>query len=458
MTVTTAPSEAIDQLAQYFGGQLLRPGEPGYDDARKVHNGMINRRPAVIARCSGTADIVSAVKLARQLGLEIAVRGGGHNVAGKATVEGGMMIDLAMMTGVYVDPKARTARAQGGVTWGKINRETQAHGLAVTGGVISTTGVSGLTLGGGLGWLMSQHGLALDNLKSVEMVTADGNIVTASASDNTDLFWAVRGGGGNFGIAASLEFNLHAVGPMVTGGLAVHPFAKAREVLHFFRETTPKLSDDMGMMAVLGHAPDGSGMQIAALAAAHFGGLAEGEAALQPVKAFGPPVMDVIGPIPYGALNEMLDGGYPKGALNYWKSSFLAELSDKAIDTMIGCFTNCPTPMGGLVLEHFHGAVCRIDPGATAFPHRAEGYNLLVLGQWMDHTNNARCIAWVRDTYAAMAPFMAAGRYMNYLGDDESGDPVKAAYGANYARLQKIKATYDPENVFHLNQNIPPAA
>lgn len=458
MTVTILPAEAIDQLAQSFGGRLLRPDEPGYDDARKVHNGMINRRPAVIARCSGTADIVSAVKLARQLGLEIAVRGGGHNVAGKATVEGGMMIDLAMMTGVYVDPKARTARAQGGVTWGKINRETQAHGLAVTGGVISTTGVSGLTLGGGLGWLMSQHGLALDNLKSVEMVTADGNIVTASASDNTDLFWAVRGGGGNFGIAASLEFNLHAVGPMVTGGLAVHPFAKAREVLHFFRETTPKLSDDMGMMAVLGHAPDGSGMQIAALAAAHFGGLAEGEAALQPVKAFGPPVMDVIGPIPYGALNEMLDGGYPKGALNYWKSSFLAELSDKAIDTMIGCFTNCPTPMGGLVLEHFHGAVCRIDPGATAFPHRAEGYNLLVLGQWMDHTNDARCIAWVRDTYAAMAPFMAAGRYMNYLGDDESGDPVKAAYGANYARLQKIKATYDPENVFHLNQNIPPAA
>ena len=458
MTVTTAPSEAIDQLAQSFGGQLLRPGEPGYDDARKVHNGMIDRRPAVIARCSGTADIVSAVKLARQLGLEIAVRGGGHNVAGKATVDGGMMIDLAMMTGVYVDPKARTARAQGGVTWGKINRETQAHGLAVTGGVISTTGVSGLTLGGGLGWLMSQHGLALDNLKSVEMVTADGNIVTASASDNTDLFWAVRGGGGNFGIAASLEFNLHAVGPMVTGGLAVHPFAKAREVLHFFRQTTPKLSDDMGMMAVLGHAPDGSGMQIAALAAAHFGGLAEGEAALQPVKAFGPPVMDVIGPIPYGALNEMLDGGYPKGALNYWKSSFLAELSDKAIDTMIGCFTNCPTPMGGLVLEHFHGAVCRIDPGATAFPHRTEGYNFLILGQWMDHAEDARCIAWVRDTYDAMAPFMAAGRYVNYLGDDETGDPVKAAYGANYARLQKIKAKYDPENVFHLNQNIPPAA
>ena len=456
MPLTVQQSETIDALAKSFGGQLLQPGDAGYDEARRVHNGLIDKHPAVIARCSGTADVADAVKLGRDLGLEIAVRGGGHNVAGRATVDDGLMIDLASMKGVHVDAKARTGRVQGGVTWGEFNRETQVHGLATTGGVISTTGVAGLTLGGGVGWLMSKHGLSLDNLLSADLVTAEGKMVRASADENPDLFWAVRGGGGNFGIATSLEFKLHPVGPMITGGLAVHPFAKARDVLRFFRDATRSLPDDMSVICALTHAPDGSGAPIAALAVAHCGSLAEGEAAVKPIKAFGPPIIDALGPMPYSALNAMLDAGYPKGALNYWKSSFLSGLSDQAIDTMIECFARCPTPMGALLLEHFHGAVARIGATAAAFPHRAEGYNLIILAQWMDPAENARCIAWARESYEAMKPFMAKGRYVNYLGDDEATDQVAAAYGPNYARLSEIKRKYDPANVFHLNQNIRP--
>ncbi|MBI2719029.1 MAG: FAD-binding oxidoreductase [Rhizobiales bacterium] len=456
MTSTSGVSQAIETLAKSFSGSLLRPGEAGYDEARKVHNGLIDKHPAVIARCRGAADVADAMKFGREAGLEIAVRGGGHNVAGKATVEGGLMIDLAQMTGVHVDPKTRTARAQGGVTWGLYNRETQVHGLASTGGLISTTGIGGLTLGGGVGWLMSKHGLALDNLLSVQLVTADGKLITASQSENPDLFWGLRGGGGNFGIATALEYKLHPVGPMVTGGLAAHPFPKAREVMRFFRDFGGSLPDEMSTLAALTHAPDGSGMSVAAMAAAHFGSLAEGEKAVKPVKAFGPPVMDAIGPMPYSALNSMLDAGYPKGALNYWKSNFLAELSDQAIDTMIDCFSRCPTPMGAMVLEHFHGAVTRVPVSETAFPHRSPGYNMLILGQWMDPKDNVRCVSWARESYELMRPFMGKGRYVNYMGDDEATDAVAAAYGPNYARLRELKAKYDPGNVFHLNQNIRP--
>lgn len=461
MTVTAAPAEAIAaaiaELAKTFTGQLLQAGDAGYEAARRVHNGLIDKHPAVIARCMGTADIADAVRLARQLGLEIAVRGGGHNVAGNATVEGGMMIDLSPMKGIHVDAKARTVRAQGGTTWGEVNRETQVHGLAVTGGVISTTGVSGLTLGGGIGWLMSKYGLSLDNLLSVEVVTANGDALVASAKENADLFWAVRGGGGNFGIASSLEFRLHPIGPMVTGGLVVHPFPKARATLHYYRELTSKLPEEMGVFCAFTHAPDGSGTQVAALIAAHFGSLADGANAMAPVKAFGPPVMDVIGPIPYTALNMMLDAGNPKGALNYWKANMLPELSDDAVDAMIQCFSRCPTPMGAILVEHFHGAVCRVGVSETAFPHRSPGYNFLILGQWPDPGQTDRCVAWVRETYEAMKPFFASGRYVNYLGGDEGKDEVSAAYGVNLARLRQIKKTYDPGNLFHLNQNIPPA-
>lgn len=456
--MTPAPelAEAVTELAETFTGQLLQPADAGYEDARKVHNGLVDKRPALIARCRGVADVVDAVNLARRLKLEAAVRGGGHNVAGRATVDGGLMIDLAPMKGIHVDPSARTARAQGGLNWAELNRETQLHALAVTGGVVSSTGIAGLTLGGGLGWLMGKYGLALDNLRSVEIVTAGGEVVRASEDERADLFWAVRGGGGNFGIATSFEYRLHPVGPMVTGGLVAHPFERARDVLRYFRDVIASLPDEMTVFAGLIHAPDGSGTKLAAMVTCHCGPLAEGEKALRPLKEFGPPAMDAIGPMPYSRLNGMLDAAYPKGALNYWKSSFLARLSDDAIDTMIDGFARCPTTMGQILLEHVHGAATRVAVGDTAFPHRSDGCNLLVLCEWMEPAHTDRCIAWARETYAAMTPHFASGRYVNYLGDDEGGDPVAAAYGPNYRRLQEIKARYDPENFFHLNQNIRP--
>ena len=458
MTSVPSVADAVTELAGRFSGQLLQPADAGYEDARKVHNGLVNKRPLLIARCRGVADVVDAVNLARKLSLKVAVRGGGHNVAGRATVDGGLMIDLMPMKGIHVDPHARTARAQGGVTWVELNRETQLHGLAVTGGVVSSTGVAGLTLGGGLGWLMGKYGLALDNLRSVELVTAEGRILRASKDDHSDLFWAVRGGGGNFGVATSFEFQLHPVGPTITGGLVAHPFERARDVLRYYRDFTASLSDEHSVFGGLIHAPDGSGTKLAAMVTCHCGSLALGEAAVWPLKQFGTPAMDAIGPMPYCQLNGMLDAAYPKGALNYWKSSFLAQFSDAAIDRMIECFARCPTPMGQMLLEHFHGAATRVKVGDTAFPHRADGYNLLVLSEWMDPADTDRCIAWARETYAAMEPFMACGRYVNYLADDETGDPVVAAYGPNYPRLQEVKAKYDPSNFFQINQNIRPAS
>lgn len=456
--MTSAPSVAgaVIELASTFSGQLLQSADAGYEEARKVHNGLVDKRPVLIARCRGVADVVDAVNLARALSLEVAVRGGGHNVAGRATVDGGLMIDLAPMKGIHVDPSARTARAQGGVTWAELNRETQLHGLAVTGGVVSSTGIAGLTLGGGLGWLMGKHGRALDNLRSVELVTAEGQVLRASKDGAADLFWAVRGGGGNFGVATSFEYQLHPVGPTVTGGLVAHPFDRARDVLRFFRDCTASLPDELTVFGGLIHAPDGSGAKLAAMVTCHCGSLAAGETAMRPLKHFGSPVMDAIGPMPYSQLNGMLDAAYPKGALNYWKSSFLAQLSDDAIDTMIEGFARCPTPMGQLLLEHFHGAATRVEVGDTAFPHRVDGYNFLVLSEWTEPAQTDRCIAWARDTYAAMEPFVASGRYVNYLGDDETGDPIAAAYGPNYRRLQELKTKYDPNNFFHMNQNIRP--
>ncbi len=449
-------ADAVIELASRFSGKLLQPADAGYEEARKVHNGLVNRRPALIARCRGVADVVDAVSLARKLNLEVAVRGGGHNVAGRATVDGGLMIDLAPMKGIHVDPSTRTVRAQGGVTWAELNRETQLHGLAVTGGVVSSTGIAGLTLGGGLGWLMGKYGLALDNLRSVELVTADGHVLRASQDGQADLFWALRGGGGNFGVAASFEFQLHPVGPTITGGLVAHPFERARDVLRFFRDVTVSLPDEFTVIAGLIHAPDGSGAKLAALVTCHCGALAAGETAMRPLKQFGRPLMDALGPTPYCQLNGMLDAAYPKGALNYWKSSFLAQLSDNAIDTMIESFARCPTPMGQLLLEHVHGAATRVAVGDTAFPHRAAGYNLVVISEWMESANTDRCVAWARTAYTAMEPFFASGRYVNYLGDDETGDPIAAAYGPNYRRLQEVKTNYDPGNFFHMNQNIRP--
>jgi FAD/FMN-containing dehydrogenase len=458
MVYASSLTEAVTGLSTAFTGKLLGPTDPGYETARKVHNGLIDKRPTLIARCRGVADIADAVKLARDQKLDVAVRGGGHNVAGRSTIDGGVMIDLSPMQGIHVDPKGRTARAQGGVTWNGFNRETQFHGLATTGGVVSTTGIGGLTLGGGLGWLMGKHALALDNLLSVDLVLADGKILTASADDNADLFWALRGGGGNFGVAASLEYRLHPVGPIITGGIIAYPFSEAWDVLRFFRDVTASLPDELMVFGGLIHAPDGSGTKLAAMVVCHCGPPEEGEKAARPIKTFGAPVMDVIGPLPYCQMNTMLDAAYPPGALNYWKSAFLSSLSNEAIRMMIDCFAQCPTPMGQLLIEHFHGAVTRVGVTDTAFPHRAEGYNLLVLSQWMDPNDNKACLAWGRDSYAAMQSFMGSGRYVNYLGEDEQGDVVAAAYGPNYRRLARIKAQYDADNFFHMNQNILPVA
>jgi FAD/FMN-containing dehydrogenase len=455
MSSATSMTAAVDELAKIFSGRLLRPDDARYEAARKVHNGLIDKRPAVIAQCRGLADIADAVKMARDQTLEVAVRGGGHNVAGRSAIEGGMMIDLSEMTGIHVDPAAREARAQGGLTWNLFNRETQIHGLATTGGVVSTTGIGGLTLGGGLGWLMGKHALALDNLVSADVVLADGRVVTARHDEYPDLFWALRGGGGNFGVAGSLTYRLHPLGPIVTGGVIAYPFSAAWDVLRYFRDVTASLPDEFMIFGGLLHAPHDPGTKLVAMVVCHCGSPADGERAVQPIKRFGAPVMDAIGPIPYTTMNTMLDGAYPKGALNYWKSSFLASLGDEAIRTMIDCFAECPTPMGQLLLEHFHGAVTRVGVTDTAFPHRAAGYNLLVLSEWTDPKDNQACIHWARDTYSAMNRFVGSNRYVNYLGDDEQGDAIAAAYGVNFQRLQEIKAKYDPENFFHMNHNIP---
>ena len=451
--MTSLNQASIVDLSTRFLGVLLRPDQSGYDEVRRVHNGMIDRRPALIAGCLGNADIVDAVNFARTHGLELAVRGGGHNVAGRAVCDDGLMLDMSLMKGIHVDPVRRTARAQGGVTWREFNRETQAHGLATTGGVISTTGIAGLTLGGGLGWLMAKHGLAMDNLVSAEVVTASGDIVRASKEENADLFWGLQGGGGNFGAVSWLEYRLHPVGT-VTSGLIAHPFDRARDVLKFFREITSGLPDDLTIFGGLLHAPDGA--QIAVMIVCHCGPLAEAEAALEPIKKFGSPILDSVGPTSYEETNKMLDAGFPRGALNYWKSNFMSELSDQAIDTLISQFAACPSPMSGLLLEHIHGAATRVGVSETAFPHRGEGYNFLVVSEWLDPADNARNIAWARESYDLMLPYFSRGRYVNYLGEDEGEDAVAAAYGPNYQRLRMLKAKYDPTNLFHLNQNIRP--
>ena len=448
-------AEAVALTAPSFTGQLLHPTDPAYDERRRVHNGLIDKRPALIASCQGAADIADAVRLARTLGLEVSVRGGGHNVAGRATIDNGLMIDLSPMKGIHVDAAARTVRAQGGVLWKELNRETQLHGLATTGGVVGSTGIAGLTLGGGLGWLMPKYGLALDNLRAAEMVMADGTVVPTSAADNPDLFWGIRGGGGNFGVAASFEYDLHEVGPAITGGVVVHPFARAFDVLRLFRDTCASLPDEGMLVAALQTAPDGSNAKIAAIAGAHCGPLADGESAFRSLKAFGPPVMDVMGPIPYATLNGMLDGAFPRNARNYWKAQFLTDLSDDAIRTLIEGFQDCPSPMSAIMVEHFHGAASRVPVTETACAMRVTGFNVVIASQWLSPEDTERGISWARETFASLTPYLASTRYVNYLEDD-APNPEAMAYGPNLPRLIDVKTKYDPENFFRQNVNIRP--
>ena len=447
-------AETVTLAAPSFTGQLLWPDDPDYDAVRRVHNGLIDKHPALIARCHGVADIVDAVRLARTIGLEVSIRGGGHNVGGRATIDEGLMIDLSPMKGIHVDPRVCTVRAEGGVLWKELNRETQLYGLATTGGVVGSTGIAGLTLGGGLGWLMSKYGLALDNLRSADLVMADGRVVRASVDENPDLFWAIRGGGGNFGIAVSLEYLLHPVGPMITGGVVAHPVQRAADVLRFYRDACSSLPDEATLFAALQTAPDGF-TKVAGLVGSHCGPIAQGEAAFRRVKTFGPPVMDAMGPIPYTTLNGMLDPAFPKGALNYWKAQFLTELSDDAIRTLIEAFEECPSPMSAIVIEHFHGAASRVPVAATACTLRVNGFDVVIASQWTDPNMTERGIKWARDTYASLTPYLAPTRYLNYLEDDVF-NAAAVVYGENLPRLRSIKTKYDPDNFFRQNVNILP--
>jgi FAD/FMN-containing dehydrogenase len=444
------------ELKGKLRGALLRPGDPGYDDARKVWNGMIDRRPALIARCAGPADVIQAVGFARERGLPLAVRGGGHNVAGSAVCDGGLVIDLSRMKGIRVDPARRTVRAEGGVLWGELDRETQAFGLATTGGIVSTTGIGGLTLGGGIGWLARTCGLACDNLLSVDLVTADGRLLTVDLTEHADLFWGVRGGGGNFGVATSLEYRLHPVG-QVLGGLLIHPFEAALELFRLYRDFAQAAPPELACYPVLTSSAEGT--PVAAIAVCYNGPAEAGERALRPLRAFGRPLVDGIGPMPYTGVQSMLDAFYPPGLFNYWKSSFLTALSDGAIETMVAHCADRPSPMCHMALEQLGGAVSRMDAEETAFAHRERPYCFLCLGMCADSAEVEACVRWARRFWEAMQPF-AAGVYVNYLGTeaDEGAERVRAAYGsAKYQRLAALKARHDPSNLFRVNQNIRPA-
>jgi FAD/FMN-containing dehydrogenase len=448
-------TELLDALRASFSGSVLAPGDRGYDDARRVHNGLVDRRPALIACCQNAADVADAVRFARQSGLEVSVRGGGHNVAGRAVVDGALMIDLSSMKGIHVDRDGQTARAQGGVLWRELNRETAVHGLAVTGGAISTTGIAGLTLGGGLGWLMAKHGLAADNLLGVELVTADGRILDVTQESDPDLFWALRGGGGNFGIAASFEYRLHPLS-MVVGGLIAHPIDAAGDLLRFVRDEVESASDDLTVFAGLVHAPDGSGLKLSAMVVFHTGTPEEAERDLAPYKEWGSPLVVDVGPMPYSVMNTLLDANYPTGSLNYWLSSFTSGIPDGLIDVALERFATVPSPMSAILFERFHGAVCRVGVTDTAVPHREVGWNLLLPSVWMDPADNDANISWTKETHAALSPHLSERRWLNYLGDDQGDDAVRGAYGPNYDRLVELKRRYDPENVFHHNHNIAP--
>ena len=445
----------VRELAGRVSGPVLTPDDPGYDAARAVHNGLVDRRPAVIVRCRSTGDVVAALGLARSTGLEVSVRGGGHNVAGRAVTDGGVMIDLAEMKQVVIDPVRATATAEGGVLWSELNDAAAGHGLAVTGGAVSTTGIAGLTLGGGLGWLMGRHGLAADNLRGAQVVTATGEVLDVDAGSHPDLFWALRGGGGNFGVVTSFTYRLHPLRTVV-GGLIAHPLDAAPAMLRFYREATSRASDDLTVFAGLVHAPDGSGAKLAAMVVCHAGDAEQAERELAPFRTWGSPLVVQVGEMPYPVMNTILDAGFPDGALNYWLSSFTRGLPDELIDLAVERFASVPSSMSSLLLEHFHGAVTRVGVTETAVPHREPGWNLLLPSVWTDAAETEANIRWTRETFAALRPHFGAGRWLNYLGDDQADDAIRAAYGPNFHRLRDVKRRYDPGNVFRLNHNIAP--
>ncbi len=445
----------IDKLGANFLGRLLRPGDSDYDATRRVWNGMVDKRPALIAQCAATEDVVAVVTFAHDHDLLVSVRGGGHNIAGKSVCEGGLMIDLSRMNRVSVDPDRRTARVEGGAKLGDLDRATQAFGLATTAGVVSTTGVGGLTLGGGMGRLGRKYGLACDNLVSVEMVTADSRVLTVSAEENPDLFWAVRGGGANLGIVTFFEFRLHPVGPLVYGGVVVYPMKQGKDVLKRFHDYCRTAPDELRAEAVLLTSADGD--PVTAISICCIGPLAEAERIVQPLRNFGSPLADSVAPTPYLDLQAAGDQIFPTGLCFYWKSHFVKDFSTDAIDVTMAHFANVPSPRSVVILEQYGGAVARIAPDATAFSHRDVQYDFFPASVWTDPADSERQIAWARGLWEATKPFGTGGVYVNNLGD-EGEDRVLAAYGVNYARLAALKAKYDPGNFFRLNQNVKPRA
>jgi FAD/FMN-containing dehydrogenase len=470
MSTMTAVASAIDpsagvELAGALHGAVFQPGDPAYEQSRSVRNGLIDRRPALIALCSGTADVVAAVNIARERGLLLSVRGGGHNVAGNAVNDGGLVIDLSGMRGVWVDPVQRTARVQGGATWADVDRETQLHALATPGGKVSTTGVGGLTLHGGFGWLRRKYGYSIDNLLAVEIVTADGQVLAASETEHPDLFWAVRGAGSNFGIVTAFEFLLHPVGPQVAFAAPFYALEDAERVLPAWRDFMRSAPDEIssnalfwGVPAVDAFPAELHGRSVLILAAMHAGDAAEGARALEPLRGLAPLLLDLSAAMPYASLQGAFDPFFPQGWLYYWKSRYLDRLDDEAIDAIVRYAAARPSPETLMALWHLGGgAASRVSANATAFGSREAPFMLSFDTTWTDPADTGRNIAWTRAAWAEMGRFGSGGLYLNFAGFGEEKEAlVRAGYGDHYERLTTLKAQYDPSNLFRMNQNIRP--
>jgi len=434
----------------------LRTGDAGYEQHRRVWNGMIDRRPSAIARCSSPADVRQAVKLARTEQVPVSVRGGGHNVAGTAVCEGGVMIDLSPMKNIRVDPAAREVIAGPGLLWGEFDAATQAHGLATTGGQVSHTGIAGLTLGGGLGYLMGKHGAACDNLLSVDVVTADGEMLTASADENADLFWAMRGAGGNFGIVTAFRYRVHPLG-QVLGGMLIHPQERAVDLAAHFSEFLDGAPDELNTTFALLNSPEG--MPLVGMIPVYSGdSLEEGARVLEPLRKFGPPVADLVQPVPYTAVQSMVDDAVPTGDRYYWRSNFVPALTPGLIQALREGVAAMPSPLSMILIFEVNGQIKRVPKNAMAFDHRDKNFEMSIIGRWKDPTEDAANMQWVRDVWAAVQPYVLAAGYVNHMTADETPDRVRAAYGTEkYERLSALKRKFDPENFFRSNLNIPPS-
>ena len=443
---------ATQDLRKRLQGELLLPSDPGYDEARHIFNAMIDRRPAVIARCSTTQDVAASVQFAREHNLAVSVKGAGHNVAGNAVCDDGVMIDCSRMKGIEVDTKKRTAKAQPGLTLGEFDRATTAQALFTTMGVVSKTGIAGLTLGGGFGWLMGKFGLACDNLTAAEVVTAEGEVVRASGEENADLLWGLRGGGGNFGIVTRFEFRLHPVEPVI-GGLLLYPFERAKELMQCYREAVANSPDELILLVAMEAGPDGT--PLCGFGVGYCGDPAQNDKALARVRAFARPVVDTVAEVPYIQQQSMLDEGYPFGRYYYWKAGLMDQLSDEAMDVLVEYFPRRPSVLTQMFLEHIHGAASRVPVTATAFPHRYNQLNFSALAIWLDEKETEANMTWVRELWGDLRPHLAGRAYVNYLSQ-EGAERVREAYGPNYNRLVALKNKYDPTNFFRFNQNIQP--